>query len=115
MQIIIAIKHTSKQVRLFSATAVLKVHWHEISEVIDFDFFALYWIYLVKRPAWDQNLFWLSSLGVSSVRPAYTQYTQDESQILELGQTKFWGFAFVLYSKNFRFRSLKQNVKAFYC
>ena len=36
---------------------LLKVHWHEISEVIDFQFFAIYWIYLVKRPAWDTKIF----------------------------------------------------------
>ena len=36
---------------------LLKVHWHEISEVMDFQFFALDWISLVRRPAWDWNFF----------------------------------------------------------
>jgi len=35
----------------------LKVHWHEISEDMDFQLFALDWIYMVNRPAWDWNFF----------------------------------------------------------
>ena len=43
----------------------LKVHWHEISDVIDFEFFALEWIFLVIRPAWDQIFFdWANGVGV---------------------------------------------------
>jgi len=66
----------------------LKVHWHEISEVIDFLFFALNWIKMVKSPAWDRKFFiWPNRVWARFVMRIlstcaghslfHTEYTQD--------------------------------------